>query len=306
MAKGLAHEAKPLEFDTLLIDLLTFPLGILQGTTSADGAFLPSYAKLFGGWPWSVMLYCRGLAFICAFYWLLPFGRPQGRAVSFAFMVSHFYLSFITPYAYPWYLPNCAILGVFVLAQIAQQGLDCALSLKVRARQAFRLATAGIQALAAAALLATFLLLICSAWQMRVHQREVETGSRKQIGLWLRQHAASPSDTVFLEPLGYIGYFSQLKMLDMPGLSAPEVVAAERKLKSFKEAKLILELHPDWLVLRSWQADRVRAAAPGLLSEAYSTVKVFDLSERLASYRWLPGRGYLAFDAQYIVFKRKL
>jgi hypothetical protein len=304
VAKGLAHEAAPLQAETLLIDLLTFPWGILQGTTSAADTYLPTYARLFGGWHWTVMLYGRCLAFICAFYWLLPFGRSQGRAVSFAFMVSQFYLSYITPYAWPWYMPNCAILGVFVLAQIAQHWLSFALSLKDQTRRAFRLAEAGIQVLAAAVLLTTFGLLICSAWQMRVQQREIEEGLRKPIGLWLRQHAASPADTVFLEPLGYIGYFSQLKMLDMPGLCAPEVVAAERKLKSFKEAKLIPDLRPDWLVLRAWQAERVQATAPGLLTEAYSTVKVFDRSERLASYRWLPGRGYLAFDAQYIVFKR--
>ena len=304
VAKGLVHEAAPLQADTLLMNLLTFPLEMLRGTTSADSTFLPTYAKLFGGWHWMVMLYCRGLAFICAFYWVLPFGRWQGRAVSFAFMVSHFYLSYVVPYACPWYLPNCAILAVFVLAQIAQQALDFALSRKDRSRPAVRLATGGIQALAAAALLATFALLVCSAWQMRVQQREIEAGIRKPIGLWLRQHAASPADTVFLEPLGYIGYFSQLKMLDMPGLSAPEVVAAERKVKSFKEAKLIPELRPDWLVLRAWQADRVRAAAPRLLTEDYSAAKVFDASERIASCRWLPGRGYLRFDEKFIVFKR--
>jgi len=32
--------------------------------------------------------------------------------------------------------------------------------------------------------------------------------------------------------------------------------------------------------------------------------RVFDASERLASYRWLPGRGYVTFDSQFVVFKR--
>jgi hypothetical protein len=176
--------------------------------------------------------------------------------------------------------------------------------LKDQTQKASRLATAGVQSLAAAALLTTSLLLLCSAWQMRVQQREIEEGNRKQIGLWLRQSAASPTDKVFLEPLGYIGYFSQLKMLDFPGLCAPEVVAAERKLKSFNSASLIPELGPDWLVLRSAEAGRIQNATPRLLTEEYSAAKVFDASERLASYHWLPGRGYLGYDDNFIVFKR--
>jgi hypothetical protein len=41
-----------------------------------------------------------------------------------------------------------------------------------------------------------------------------------------------------------------------------------------------------------------------LLTETYSSVKVFDASERLASYHWLPGRAYLRYDEKFIVFKR--
>ena len=146
--------------------------------------------------------------------------------------------------------------------------------------------------------------MVCSAYQLRVQQREIEEGTRKQIGLWLRQHASSPADTVFLEPLGYIGFFSQLKMLDTPGLCAREVIAAEKKLKTTRLAKVIPELQPDWLVLRPAEADPIRKEAPGLLKEDFSEVKVFDASDRVASYHWLPGRGYLLFDQKFIVFRR--
>jgi hypothetical protein len=151
---------------------------------------------------------------------------------------------------------------------------------------------------------AALLLFLCTAWQLRVQQREIEDGTRKQIGLWLREQAASATDTVFLEPLGYIGFYSQLKMLDTPGLCAPEVVAAEKKLQTTSLAKVIAELQPDWLVLRPAEADLVRKARPRLLTEAYSAVRVFDASERVASYHWLPGRGYLLFDQKFIVLKR--
>jgi hypothetical protein len=147
-------------------------------------------------------------------------------------------------------------------------------------------------------------LFLCVAWQLRIQQREIEDGTRKQIGLWLREHAASPADTVFLEPLGYIGYFSQLKIYDTPGLCSPEVVAAEKKVGTTSLAKVIPELQPDWLVLRPSEADPIRQAAPTLLTEDFSEVKVFDASDRVAAYCFLPGRGYLLFDQTFIVFKR--
>jgi hypothetical protein len=82
------------------------------------------------------------------------------------------------------------------------------------------------------------------------------------------------------------------------------VVAAERKLKSLNKATLIAELQPDWLVLRFPEVEQIEKADPTLLTKSYSTAKVFDVSARLASYPWLPGRGYSAYDAQFTVFKR--
>ena len=304
VAKGLLRRMFPTPPGFLLVDVLTFPFGMLLGATSTDNTFLPTYAWNIGGWHWMVTLYCKCITYPCALYWLLPFGRPQARAVSFAFMVGHCYLSFAAPYPAPWYMPSCAILAVFVFAHIVQHGLDFALSLKDKDRAGFRFSVTGIRVLAAAVLSATLLLLLCSAYQMRVQQREIEEGNRKLIGLWLRQQAASPTDTVFLEPLGYIGYFSQLKMLDFPGLCAPEVVAAEQRLKTISRAKLIPELRPDWLVLRPAEAGEIQGSTPLLLTETYSAVKVFDASERVASYPWLPGRAYLRYDENFTVFKR--
>jgi hypothetical protein len=82
------------------------------------------------------------------------------------------------------------------------------------------------------------------------------------------------------------------------------VVTAEKKLQTTSLAEVIAELQPDWLVLRPVEADPVRKATPRLLTETYSTVKVFDASERVASHHWLPGRGYLLFDQKFIVLKR--
>jgi hypothetical protein len=219
-------------------------------------------------------------------------------------MLGHFYLSYAASFPFPWYVPNCTFLGIFVLAHIVQHALDLAFSLKGKDDAISHCVLAGIRLGAGSLLFAAFLLFLCTAWQLRVQQREIEDGTRKQIGLWLRQHAASSADTVFLEPLGYVGFFSQLKMLDTPGLCAPEVVAAEKNLRTTSLAEVIAELQPDWLVLRPMEADHVRMANSRLLTETYSTAKVFDASERVASYPWLPGRGYLFFDQKFIVLQR--
>jgi hypothetical protein len=280
-----------------------FPFGMLVGRTTAGLTFLPPNA-FFGDWHWTAILFSKSLACLCGLYWCVPSGRRQGRAVSFAFMLGHLYLSRIANPAASWYYPSCTLLGVFVFAHVIQHGLDIAGSLWGAGDSRARIWTGFVRAVGGAALVATLALLICAGYQLRIAQRVIEEGTRKQIGLWLRQHAASPADSVFLEPLGYIGYFSQLKMLDVPGLCAPEVVAAERKLKSTSQAKLIPELRPDWLVLRANEADQIRTQAPRLLTDVYSAVKVFDVSSRLASYRWLPGRAYLRYDEKFVVFKR--
>ena len=144
-----------------------------------------------------------------------------------------------------------------------------------------------------------------AAYQLRIQQKVIEDGNRKQIGLWLAEQAKSQLDTVFLEPLGYIGFYSQLKMLDFPGLAAPEVVAARKKLGSDRAAGLIQELKPDWLVLRAAEAQRISTSAPELLTQVYQEAKIFDVSDVVSSYGWLPGRDYLEADQSYIVFRRR-
>jgi hypothetical protein len=44
-------------------------------------------------------------------------------------------------------------------------------------------------------------LTVQSAKQLKLQQAITENGSRREIGLWLREHAA-PGDAVLLEPLG--------------------------------------------------------------------------------------------------------
>jgi len=260
-------------------------------------------------------MFWTALAWLASWYWLLPAGRaPAARAASLAFLAGGWYLNTVTPYAAstsaaPWYYPNVALLGIYVVAQGVQQASELLVVLKDRLpgratpgrlRWMFGGAVMAVVAIAG-------LMLALTAVEMRVQQKEIETGQRRQIGLWLRDHAHGPHDTVFLEPLGYIGYFSQLKMLDWPGLSSAEVIAARRQLPPITYphwGRLIEKLDPDWLVLRPWEVEAVAADDPALLRDRYHLAKVFDVSQRVAAYRHLPGRPSIAWDSLFSVYAR--
>jgi hypothetical protein len=140
---------------------------------------------------------------------------------------------------------------------------------------------------------------------MRVQQQLIENGLRRQIGLWLRAHARTPHDTVMLEPLGYIGYFSGLKMLDHPGLASKEMVEVRKRLGPDRENQVFLELKPDWLVLRPVEILTESLVQRGPLQENYDLVQVFDASEKIRNLGWLPGRPYLMLDQTFLIFHRK-
>jgi hypothetical protein len=145
-------------------------------------------------------------------------------------------------------------------------------------------------------------MLVQVAHQVRAQQEIIENGNRRQIGVWLREHA-TPGDTVMLEPLGYIGYFSGLKMLDVPGLSSREVVNAIRRFGQ-DWGRIAEELQPTWLVLRDPEIGSINAKTPRLLAESYESVRVFDVRERIEALR-VYGRPYLEFDSRFTVFRRR-
>lgn len=130
----------------------------------------------------------------------------------------------------------------------------------------------------------------------------MEDGVRRSIGLWLREHAR-PGDTVFLEPLGYIGYFSQLKTFDFPGLSSPEVVAVIRSgHRTYPD--IITALRPTWLVLRPSEL-----ALPEFIGTPvpvdYAVAGHWSAKLQLDGVRFLPGRPWSEHEAEYFVMHRK-
>jgi hypothetical protein len=120
---------------------------------------------------------------------------------------------------------------------------------------------------------------------------------------------------VYVECLGYIGYFSHAKMADWPGLVSPEVVAVARQKGSDFSSTLGV-LRPEWAVLRPWEADEVARRVPKF-HQQYELVKSFDVNPELYALRTpallqpfvhdahLPGIGYLTYDARFVIFRRR-
>ncbi len=262
-----------------------YPWRLLFGHTALHDLFRPAYFY-FGGWPATVEWLSRLLAVGAALAWAWPAVRPAGRVAALAFFLGGFYVEYIP--RSPWYYPVWQALAFVTWAFL----FDALGHTSVR----FTRVLAGVL------IVAQLAVLLAVAWQVHVQQIVIERGERTVIGRWLHDHAA-PGERVYLEPLGYIGFYSGLKMLDYPGLSSREVVAA-RRAGAKPHAGLIAALRPDWLVLRADQVEGVRAEMPRLLVDDYRLARIFDVRPALDAVALLPGRGYLEFDARYFVFAR--
>ena len=254
-----------------------------------DFILLPTYAVDFGGWPQFITFVSRALALIAIWAFMLPRMARATRALSVAFLIALFYLALVQ--LFPWYMPPAAMLAFLVLAGALEAGL-----------KAIRRRIIPIT-LGAAALLFSMSLLTASAWQLRQQQRIIET-QRKAMGEWLKANSSSPADSVFLEPLGYIGYYSGLKMLDYPGLSSTEVVAARRKVGENRLA-LVGELKPRWVVQRPGELYSTDTALNAWFLEHYAPTKIFNAGDQITAIPFLPGRRYLQFDQGFLIWKRK-
>jgi len=274
--------------------LALYPLNLLFGPTALHDIFLPAY-HFFGGWPDALRIISRVIVTGAALAWLWPRVATGGRMASAAFFLGGFYVSYIPPFA--WYFPGWQALALISWAYL----LEAIWRVQPAAPWASRVLPSGLRIGALLLVLTQAAIFGCVAWQMRKQQDLIENHHRAEIGRWLR-HAAGAKDTVFLECLGYIGYFSGLKMLDHPGLAAPEVVAVRRAGRT-AWAQIIATLQPTWVILRPIEARRVFADQPDLRNR-YELVRTFDARAAIDAEPVLPGRGYLNFDAVFLVYRR--
>lgn len=274
--------------------LIDFPLNVWNGKTSLEGAFLPSYYQI-GGWPSAVVTAARWVALLLAFQWVLPLWRVEVRVASFVFCGMHVYLSYYPYFPFPWYMP-----GTTLLAAVTLGGMMAQLLAATNARW-FRTAVVVVALLGLAAE-------GWVTWQMRremaLEQIYSATGVRRKAGEWLHDHTQS-GDTVFMEPLGHIGYFSGLRTYDYPGLSSREMVDAVHALGT-DAGHLVEYLCPDWLVLRPWEYPEMHTSVYRLFGEGHSYQLVTEFNnlpqvQQLQVY----GRKYIEYDSHLMIFQRQ-
>ncbi len=254
----------------------------------AETIFAPVYFPFLWNSPRWIGWFCRALAFCAGLYWLLPSRDLRAKVASFCFMLLTFYFCYMEV-AFPWYLPPAALCGLVVLASIIGR-VSQAGPMAWAARPTLLLVAAG-----------SLYLLVINAYMMKVQQNEIEWGLRAPIGRWLAERARQ-REGVYLEAIGYIGYFSHAHIVDYPGLISPQVTRLRRE-KHLTFGSLVDAIHPDWTVFRPQEVPGVFAASPAFRTE-YAPIKEFSAAPRLASFSWLPGRSFLDFDADYIISKR--
>lgn len=273
--------------------LVRLPWEVLSGDSVVAQLLLPSYA-IHGDWPAVFFGFARLLAIGAFFGWLIPAIPAAARRLSLAVFLGSLYLSLIVPY--PWYLPPWAVL--------------LALFWAITVDRAHAVATAGarpgwaavVRVGCAMALAVQLGIFVTVAWQWRVGQIFVGERMMRPIGEWLRAHA-DPGDTLFLEPLGYVGYYSNLKTYDYPGLGSPEVVAAIREGDRSYPA-LIARLKPTWVLLRPVEATQPEFGTSHVLRQ-YEMVKTWNTFPDIEAIPLLPGRTSIYSGSQFMLFRRR-
>ena len=270
----------------------------LSGQIDVFGqAFEATYSRT-AGWPAWVPAIMLLLGLAAAWVWVAPVRDRLMRTASLAFFLLCGYLAFVDlniGLLFPWYLPATTVLGLVVLARIPG-----AVASRWPGAPESGAALASLLRLAVAPVfLGVFVL---GTIQLTSQQAVVEEGVRKPVGLWLADHVAT-GQTVHLEPIGYIGFYSNAKLHDWPGLTSPEVIESRRRNNNDRAA-VIVDLEPDWLVLRpgefQWLFTDPR------ISASYHLVAEFDNSAALREWGWVPGDGYHRIDVRLGIFERRV
>ncbi len=256
--------------------------------------FEPVYAEA-GGWPAWLFLLTRSLGLWCALRWLWAGAGVLRRMSGWIYFCGTLYLANVGTVGamYPWYFPPLGLAGAVVLAlDLHEMGQRCA-TRKV-AKWGARVGTG--------ALLAGFAWVALFAFeQQRVRQVLIEHGVREQVGRWLKANV-QPGERVFLEPLGYIGYFSEARMQDFPGLVSPAVVQARRTYGNTYIA-VIDALQPEWVVLRGGELlalEKIEA-----FRNTYEPVHRVRARDGISGYADFPGSKFIFADGLFVVMRRK-
>jgi len=242
------------------------------------------------------------LELFAVLYWLVPIRDRLGRMASLASFVLMVYLTYtdLASQHCPWYFPPLGFMSLVTLA---------AATAAIAERVSAAALRCGFAALAVSGLLCfTGFIFFSSLAPIRFKETVIDGGQRRQIGLWLKKHVAA-GETVYLEPLGYIGYFSGCRMADWPGIVSPEVVEIRRKIGPKKDYFTWVEvaeaLKPSWIVARPNESRGMEMS--DYLSHHYQLMASFDSRsaiDMLGEKATAPGMHLAYFEAIFGVYRR--
>lgn len=114
--------------------------------------------------------------------------------------------------------------------------------------------------------------------------QENEDGFRRVVGIWLKDHA-QPGDTVAMEAIGYQGYYSEMRVIDMAGLVTPRAVEFKRRTRYNGQIFdwVLRDFKPDYIVLRSFEVDTNRHFNGGQLFRTPEKEKQFHAAYKQAA-----------------------
>ena len=95
-----------------------------------------------------------------------------------------------------------------------------------------------------------------------------------------------PASESYLEPIGYVGYFSQRPILDMVGLVSPEVFPSYRTPAPLTD--IVHRFQPEWLCLRPAERASIRRGDLALPESHYAYVREFHVPGRPPGFSDLP------------------
>lgn len=132
--------------------------------------------------------------------------------------------------------------------------------------------------------------LTAGSYRQAVYYREFQSclqSLNKAVGLYLYANADRDHDTAAVEDIGYIGYYSRMRILDRDGLISPEAVSYNRQGRYLE---LILDNRPEWVGL----------ADPSPLSEFRSDSLFMADYETVETFTAPNGRAYRIFKRREI------
>ncbi|TLV00104.1 hypothetical protein [Dyadobacter luticola] len=293
LAKGFTLTA-----ESIINRTLHYFQSVFMGLVSSEAPFLWIFAPAYyyyDSWPFLLLFVMKVITYVGVFLWVIPKVNANARFLSFAAFLVASYLNIFSPTIYPWYIPAVMVICLISIACAVAQPARNFVNLN---RQWLPV---GVLSFILAAQLWVY---FGGLMQMTAQQDVIENGLRKKIGLWLKDESKSPKETVFLEPLGYIGFYSGLTMYDYPGLCNTVVINARKKLKTESYVQLINYIEPNWVVFRPWDLGHATPEEQKVFAQKYDLAKTFsqkDSVEKLKVY----GRNYLAYDSEFLVYKKK-